>query len=194
MSEWLNHLLNKPGGLSPGEADEAMARAELRVLMVCMGNICRSPTAEVVLRHRLQQAGLGERVAVDSAGTHAWHVGRPPDERSQAAALRRGHAMAHLRARQVQPLDAERFDLLLAMDWDNLALLEPLCPPERRHRLRKLTDHIPVSHPLAGAQTVPDPYHGGPEGFEAVLDLIEASCDGLVPLLRAALARRDAER
>lgn len=158
--------------------------------MVCMGNICRSPTAEGVLRQRLASAGLEGWVEVDSAGTHAYHVGHPPDERSQAHAARRGYDLSALRARQVQERDFERFDLLLAMDWDNLALLEAECPdrPEWRRKLRRLTEFLPQASPHAGAQVVPDPYYGGADGFDLVLDLVEAACDGLVEDLRQRLA------
>lgn len=154
--------------------------------MVCMGNICRSPTAEAVLRHQLQQAGLTGFVEVDSAGTHAYHVGCAPDPRSQRHARARGYDLAPLRARQVAARDYAHFDLLLAMDWDNLALLEDACPkdPSARHKLRRLTDFIPAGSPLAGAQVVPDPYEGGADGFEHVLDLTEAACSGLVQHLR----------
>lgn len=161
-------------------------QARIRVLMVCMGNICRSPTAEVVLRHKLQAVGLGQWVHVDSAGTHGSHVGSAPDERSQRHARQRGYEMAELKARKVDPSDFSHFDLILAMDWDNLALLEARCPPDPkvRRKLKRLTDYLPANGPHAGAQSVPDPYYGGPEGFEAVLDLIESACDGLVTHLQ----------
>lgn len=164
--------------------------------MVCMGNICRSPTAEAVLRHKLVQAGLGEWVDVDSAGTHAYHIGSPPDERSQKHASRRGYELAALRARKVEGGDFSRFDLILAMDWDNLAMLEDACPlesPQHKNKLRRLTEFVPRDSPLASAQTVPDPYYGGPAGFEAVLDLVEAACDGLLPHLRALCSARPEE-
>lgn len=151
----------------------------LRVLMVCMGNICRSPTAEGVLRAKLEAAGLHGVVRVDSAGTHAYHVGEAPDERSQAHARRRGYDLSSLRAREVVEADYERFDLLLAMDWDNLALLEAGCPPAHRRKLRRLMEYAPD----AGSEVVPDPYHGGAAGFDRALDLIEAACDGLVGAL-----------
>ena len=161
--------------------------------MVCMGNICRSPTAEGVLRERLRSAGLDGWVEVDSAGTHAYHVGSPPDERSQVHALRRGVDLAALRARQVAPADFERFDLLLAMDWDNLALLEAQCPPDPtvQRKVRRLCEFVPPESPHAGAQVVPDPYYGGAQGFEQVLDLVEAACDGLVRHLHARVQRPD---
>lgn len=165
-------------GAAPSSSPQA------RVLMVCMGNICRSPTAEAVLRRKLEQAGLAELVEVDSAGTHAYHVGSPPDDRAQEAAIKRGYEMKHLRARKVQAQDFEQFDMLLAMDWDNLALLTENCPPQTRGKLKRLTEFVPPASAHAGAQTVPDPYYGGPAGFDFVLDLVEAACDGLVAHLR----------
>ncbi len=172
--------------LFPGRRPAAPEPA-LRVLMVCMGNICRSPTAEGVLRHKLLAAGLADLIAVDSAGTHAHHVGHPPDPRSVKCALARGYDLGPLQARKVHPQDFERFNLVLAMDWDNLALLEDACPPEPglRRRIKRLTEFLPPDSPLAGAQVVPDPYYGGPQGFAHVLDLIEASCDGLLAHLKS---------
>ncbi|MEY4428495.1 MAG: hypothetical protein RLZZ182_1184 [Pseudomonadota bacterium] len=166
--------------------------APYRVLFVCMGNICRSPTAEAVLRHQLDQAGLSGFVEVDSAGTHAHHVGEPPDLRSQQHAARRGYDLSVLRARRVAPADYERFDLLLAMDWDNLSLLENGAPdePALRRKLRRLVDYLPKDSPHAGVQAVPDPYYGGEAGFEHVLDLVEAACEGLVAYLKAAMPHR----
>ncbi len=165
-----------------GKPQTPSVEPDYRVLMVCMGNICRSPTAEAVLRHKLQQLGLHERVQVDSAGTHAYHVGSPPDERSQKHARARGYDLAALRARKFDPSDLDYFDLVLAMDWDNLALLEEACPPSQpaRRKLRRLTEFVGHDSAHAGAQVVPDPYYGGPAGFDAVLDLVEAACDGLV--------------
>lgn len=148
----------------------------LRVLMVCMGNICRSPTAEAVLRAKLQKAGLSGRVTVDSAGTHAYHVGAPPDERAQQHAMRRGYDLSDQRARQVRAADFERFDLLLAMDWENLALLQEDCAPQHLPKLRRLMEFASDQ----GQAVVPDPYYEGAAGFERALDLIEAACDGLV--------------
>lgn len=188
MSSLLSRILGATGVTAPGDAAiERNPAARVRVLMVCMGNICRSPTAEAVLRQRLEVAGLADQVEVDSAGTHAHHVGSPPDDRSQEVGRRRGYSLDHLRARKVAPLDFERFDLLLAMDWDNLALLEERCPEDQRRKLRRLTEFIPGNHPLAGAVVVPDPYYGGREGFDHVLDLIEAACDGLMEHLRMRL-------
>jgi protein-tyrosine phosphatase len=157
-------------------AADAMNRPVSSVLMVCMGNICRSPTAEAVLRHKLEQAGLGDVVRVDSAGTHAWHAGAPPDARSQQHARRRGYDLSGLRARPVVADDYVRFDLILAMDWDNLALLEEACPPEHRPKLQRLSEHAR----RFDSPVVPDPYSGGSADFERVLDLIEDACDGVV--------------
>lgn len=149
-----------------------------RILFFCMGNICRSPTAEGVMRAKLEAAGLS--VEVDSAGTHGYHVGEPPDERSQRHAARRGYDLSPLRARKLEARDFERFDLVLGMDAENLAHAERLCPPAQRHRLKLLMDYAPH----AGSAHVPDPYYGGAAGFEEVLDLVEAACDGLVASLR----------
>lgn len=150
------------------------------VLFVCMGNICRSPTAEAVMRHKLREAGLGETVRIDSAGTHAWHAGAPPDHRSALHAARRGYDLSALRAREVVDADFERFDLILAMDWDNLALLEERCPPEHQRKLGRLTEHCR----RRDSPVVPDPYAGGAEGFEEVLDLVEDACEGLIERIR----------
>ncbi len=142
--------------------------ARLRVLMVCLGNICRSPTAEAVLRHKLAVAGLDGHVEVDSAGTGSWHVGHPPDLRSQQHAQRRGYDLSTLRARQVSEADFDRFDLILAMDEANLAELVQLRPAASRAELR-----------LFAGRPVPDPYTGGPAGFEQVLDQVEAASEAL---------------
>jgi len=160
-----------------------MAR-KYSVLMVCMGNICRSPTAEGVLRHLARQAGLQDQLHIDSAGTLDDHVGSPPDERSRRHAHKRGYDLSALRARQVHRLDFERFDLILAMDWQNLEALRALCPQEHQHKLRRLMEFAPGGW----GEVVSDPYYGGQEGFEAVLDLVEQSCHGLLDHVRDALA------
>jgi len=146
------------------------------ILFVCMGNICRSPTAHGVFRHQLLERGLASRVQVDSAGTHGYHVGRPPDERSQEHAARRGYDLADLRARQLLPQDFERYDLVLVMDHDNHENARELCPPGQLHKLRRFTEFC-LQHT---AQAVPDPYYGGEQGFEQVLDLVEDACGGLL--------------
>ncbi len=161
--------------------------AVIQILMVCMGNICRSPTAEAVLRAKVAQAGLTQQVLIDSAGTHNYHPGSPPDERSQQHALRRGLDLSALRARQIYPDDYADFDLILAMDWDNLALLQVDCPPQHAVKLKLLMEFAAPSAALGAV--VPDPYHGGASGFEQVLDLTEAASDGLVQHLARALAK-----
>ena len=153
----------------------------MRVLFVCMGTICRSPTAEGVMRRLLRDAGL-EGVEVESAGTGGWHVGEPPDERAAAAAARRGVTLEGA-ARQVTPEDFRRFDLLIAMDRANLRELLALAPDEEAaEKVRLLREFDPAA---AGDLDVPDPYYGGDRGFETVLDMVEAACRGLVDELRA---------
>ncbi len=154
----------------------------MRVLFVCLGNICRSPTAEGVLRHKLQEAGLAEQVWVDSAGTGAWHVGKAPDRRTAQAALRRGYALDDLRARQVEVADFQRFDLILAMDLNNLSELQRLRPAAAQADL----DLFLRRYALA-LDEVPDPYYGGEAGFEQVLDLVEQACNGLLQEIRSRL-------
>jgi protein-tyrosine phosphatase len=146
-----------------------------------MGNICRSPMAEGVLRRYLEEAGLAERVATDSAGTHGYHVGEPPDPRAQRAAGRRGYDISGLRGRQVQPADFSEFDYVLAMDEANLRALARICPPEHAEKLRLFMEFAPDGAPLE----VPDPYYGGPQGFERVLDQLEQAARGLIEHLRA---------
>ncbi|MDP1537785.1 MAG: low molecular weight protein-tyrosine-phosphatase [Burkholderiales bacterium] len=147
-----------------------------RVLFVCMGNICRSPTAEGVFRHVVAQQGLAEQIIIDSAGTHDYHIGAPPDTRAQAAAARRGYDLSALRARQVTPGDFAEFDYVLAMDEANHRLLLPLCPVEFRDRLRLFLEFAAGS----ALREVPDPYYGGTQGFEEVLDLVENAAQGLL--------------
>jgi protein-tyrosine phosphatase len=146
------------------------------VVMLCMGNICRSPTAEVVLKHKLVQAGLADRVQVSSAGTHSYHVGGLADARSARHAARRGYDLSPHRAQQLVSRHFEQADLILAMDHDNLALALERCPPQHRHKLCLLMSLVEGE----GARAVPDPYHGGDAGFEEVLDMAEAACDALI--------------
>lgn len=141
-----------------------------------MGNICRSPTAEGVFAHKLKEAGLHEHVEVDSAGTHAYHVGEPPDTRAQKTAKRRGIRLDDLRARKAVPEDFERFDYVLAMDRDNLAGLSAICPIGSEHKLQLFLSYAPNLE----TDEVPDPYYGGPTGFERVLDMIEEAANGLL--------------
>lgn len=154
------------------------------ILFVCMGNICRSPTAHGVFRQQLRVHGLGEQIRVDSAGTHNYHPGKPPDERSQEHAALRGYDLSDLRARQIRVADFQHHDLILAMDHDNLALARELCPPEHLHKVRRFTEFC-LRH---RADVVPDPYYGGAQGFEAVLDLVEDACEGLIRHVRQQLA------
>lgn len=152
------------------------------VLFVCMGNICRSPTAEAVFRNLIQrEAATGPAIEADSAGTHAYHIGSAPDARAVAAALRRGIDMSNLRARIVEAADFERFDLLLAMDEQICRDLQLMAPPEFRDRVRLLLDFAPE----LARREVPDPYYGGETGFEEVLDLIEEAARGLLAALAA---------
>jgi protein-tyrosine phosphatase len=162
--------------------------AKLAVLMVCLGNICRSPTAEAVLRAKLGAAGLSQRVRVDSAGTYAGHVGSPPDTRSQSHAARRGYDLSTQRARSIVADDFEHFDLIVAMDKGNLADLERACPQAMRSNLTMLMSFA-KKHRHIGE--IPDPYSGGSAGFERVLNLIEDACDGMVVELRERLAALD---
>ena len=157
----------------------------MRILFVCMGNICRSPTAEGVMRGLLRAEGLEDRIEIDSAGIGGWHAGAPPDERATEAARRRGVALDGA-ARQVTAEDFRRFDLLLAMDRENMRDLVHLAPDgEARAKVRLLREFDPASAG-GGDLDVPDPYYGGANGFEHVLDLVEAACRGLLDEVRAA--------
>ncbi|KAG4081029.1 hypothetical protein HA402_010200 [Bradysia odoriphaga] len=151
-----------------------------KVLFVCMGNICRSPSAEGVFRHLVNDAGLGEIVGIDSAGTHAFHIGEAPDARAQAAARKRGYEITNCEARQVTADDFREFDLILAMDWDNLSAMQQQCPKTYQHKLMLL---MRFANEFEEA-TVPDPYYGGPEGFGKVLDYLEDACQGVLELVR----------
>jgi protein-tyrosine phosphatase len=147
-----------------------------RILFACMGNICRSPAAEIVFYKRLADRKLLHKVKIESAGTHYFHPDAPPDERSQVHAVKRGYDMSNLRARQVVDSDFEEFDLLLTMDWDNRALLEERCPALHLHKIRGFAEFLQTTQ----ASVIPDPYYGGEQGFEHVLDLIEEASEGLM--------------
>ena len=147
-----------------------------RVLFVCMGNICRSPTAEAVVRSMLLEAGLQGEVEVASAGTLGDHFGHPPDDRAQLHAKRRGYDLARLRAKQVKKSDFSDFDLVLAMDRANLATLQRICPAAERHKLGLFLEFADAQ----GEREIPDPFGGGEERFERVLDLVEEGARGLL--------------
>ena len=147
-----------------------------RVLLVCMGNICRSPTAEGVLRHFIKINGLGDKVEVDSAGTHGYHVGEAPDQRTQRAASARGYNLSQLRARKVACQDLDYFDLILAMDKSNLDNLRRMAPPEVHDRIKLFMDYAKKFDD----DEVPDPYYGLGHGFDLVLDMVEDAAQGLV--------------
>ena len=150
-----------------------------RVLFVCLGNICRSPTAEAVFRQRVQAAGMAGQIDIDSAGTGDWHIGKAPDRRSQQFAARFGYDLSPLRARQVSEEDFREFDYILAMDLANLADLQAIQPPDSRARLELF-----LTYSEADEDKVPDPYYGGDEGFLRVLQLVESASDGLLQTLR----------
>ena len=156
-----------------------------RVLLVCMGNICRSPTAEGVLRKYLQDNMLAEFVEVDSAGTHGYHVGEAPDSRTQRAAAARGYNLSQLRARKVAAQDIDYFDLILAMDRSNLDNLRRMAPPEAHKRLRLFMEYARNFDD----DEVPDPYYGLGHDFDLVLDMIEDGAQGLVDELRQRFGR-----
>jgi protein-tyrosine phosphatase len=151
-----------------------------RVLFVCMGNICRSPMAEGVFRHLIRNAGLEDIVKVESAGTHAFHAGESPDKRAQSTAAKRGYDISDLRARRVEDGDFDKFDLILAMDWDNLSLLQQMAPKKAHHKLQLLM-RFATEHESA---TIPDPYYGAQQGFDQALDFIEDACSGLLEVAR----------
>jgi protein-tyrosine phosphatase len=155
----------------------------IAVCFVCLGNICRSPSAEGVMAYQVRRAKLSERIVIDSAGTGDWHIGQPPDERAQRAAKKRGYDLSKLRGRQIASEDFERFDLLIAMDDANAAALTKACPPEYRDKIRLLMEFGARDD----SRVVVDPYFGGDEGFERVLDQCEDACEGLLKALRTQL-------
>jgi len=158
-----------------------MEAAMIKVLFVCMGNICRSPTAHGIFAQMVEEQGLNEFILVDSAGTHAYHIGNPPDLRSQDAALRRGVDLSPLRARRVEEGDFQAFDYVLAMDQENYENMVAICPPPLLHKLQLFLEYAPH----LSEREVPDPYYGGPQGFERVLDMIEAASQGLLEDIRS---------
>ena len=153
---------------------------EIKVLFICMGNICRSPTAQGVFHKLLETEKLNHRIAIDSAGTHAYHVGEPPDHRAQDAAQRRGVDLSNQRARKVIVEDFENFDYLIAMDGDNYDSLMAICPRDLVDKVSLFMAHAPEYKQTS----VPDPYYGGISGFETVLDMVEAASQGLLQKIK----------
>ena len=153
----------------------------INVLFVCMGNICRSPMAQGVFARDVNAAGFAEAVRIDSAGTHAFHVGKPPDERGRKAVQKRRVDIDTLEARRIEMADFADFDYILAMDRQNLDMLRYLCPPERRHALHLFSEFSPGLK----NREIPDPYHGEERDFEEVLDMIELASGGLVETIGA---------
>jgi len=151
-----------------------------RVLFVCMGNICRSPAGEIVFRHLVEEAGLSDRIHIDSAGTIGYHAGNPPDPRMSETLRNRGHTIAG-RSRQITASDLDEFDLILVADQENLSDVRSLAPPERKlDHVQLLTDYCSEHE----ADHVPDPYYGGPSGFEKVADLVEDACRGVLDSIK----------
>lgn len=157
-----------------------MSNEKVNVLMVCMGNICRSPLAHGLFEDLVEKEGLAELIVVDSAGTHAYHVGEEPDPRSQQTAMRHGVDISHQRARRFDSPDFESFDYILAMDRDNYSILISNAPEEHQHKIRMFLEFAENR----SEQEVPDPYYGGPDGFDHVYDLVEAAAVGLLEHIR----------
>jgi protein-tyrosine phosphatase len=160
------------------------------VLFVCTGNICRSPTAEGIFRKLAGEAGMGETMLADSAGTHAYHIGEPPDPRAQDAAAKRGYDLSGLRARRFEQADFQRFDLILAMDRDHHSILLRMARLSATHKLKLVMSYARRFE----EEEVPDPYYGGPQGFERVLDLLEDAAQGLLESLRNGFGPLDTPR
>lgn len=154
--------------------------SSVKVLFVCMGNICRSPTAHGVMQHKVNQQGLKNRIEIDSAGTHAYHVGEPSDPRSRALAAQRGVDMEYIRARKISVLDYDAFDYVLAMDEDNLELINYYAPESHSAKVNLFLDYLNQAGVDQTERVVPDPYYGGESGFEHVFDLVDAGCDALI--------------
>ena len=155
----------------------------IHVLFVCMGNICRSPAAEGVFRHKVRAAGLETEIHIDSAGTHGYHEGEPPDPRSIDAAAERGIDISSQRSRPVRTSDFSDFDMIIAMDDDNIAALESKCPRRDRNKIHRLLDFAVKT----ALREVPDPYYGGARGFEKMMDLLDDGLEGLLAAVRERL-------
>jgi len=181
MASWVKRIRSQIA--SRRKAETPVVEPDYRVLFVCMGNICRSPTVEGVFRAIVAQEFPDRVIHIDSAGTHAYHVGQPPDPRAQRAALRRGIDLSELRARRIAEADFSNFDLVLAMDPLNVTVMHEVCPPELHTRIRLLMEFAPA----IGREDVPDPYYGGSNGFEYVLDLAEEASAGLIAHLKTEL-------
>jgi protein-tyrosine phosphatase len=179
-------LLKRKAATQLQDLEAEFEAADYRVLFVCMGNICRSPTAEGAFCRAIESKLADATVIVDSAGTHAYHVGSPPDPRSQRAALRRGIDISGLRARRIAPQDFSRFDMIVAMDPLNRAVLLDSCPAEQADRIHLFLEFAPEIE----REDVPDPYYGGANGFEYVLDLAEEAAAGLADYINDALGAR----
>jgi len=158
----------------------------VKVLLICMGNICRSPTAHAVFRHLVHEQGLSDAIEIDSAGTHAYHIGNPPDSRSMQTARKRGIDMSDLRARQVDLGDFYHYDYLIAMDDYNLSLLQEMAPSDMAHKLSLFLSFAPHLN----QREVPDPYYGGAEGFNLVFDMVQQASEGLLAHLTTRLGSR----
>jgi len=152
----------------------------IKVLFVCMGNICRSPTAHGVFEKLVEESGLVRQIAVESAGTHAYHVGEAPDSRSQRTAIKRGYDLSRQTSQKVEKKHFEKYDLILAMDRDNYRKMLDICPEPHVDKIRLMMEFAPH----LDADVVPDPYYGGPNGFEQVLDMVEEASQGLLEHLR----------
>jgi protein-tyrosine phosphatase len=176
----LNKLLKNKTSMDD-KKQEKKTEAKVKVLFVCMGNICRSPTAHGVFEHLVKQENLSHEIEIDSAGTHAYHVGEQPDSRARDTAEKRGIQLEHLRARKVKDDDFAYYDYILAMDTDNLANLQKNCPPEYQNKISLFLDFAP-HHPL---DEVPDPYYGGKKGFENVFDMVDAASRGLLDTIKS---------
>jgi protein-tyrosine phosphatase len=175
----IRQIVNDGGPAGEGDENENVTYS-FRILFVCMGNICRSPTAEGAFKHLLTKRAPDFAILSDSAGTHAYHVGEPPDYRAQRAANKRDIDLSKLKARRVSPADFEAFDLILAMDEYNVESLREMGPPEYHDRIQLFLDYAPQ----LDQNEVPDPYYGGANGFELVLDLVEMASIGLLESLR----------